>query len=324
MRDKYQAAALTAAVTGGDVLPSLSPAIPCGVDGIVDAAVSAARAGASAVHLHARYDDGRPTGSAEVFSEIAEGIRAQSNVVLNLTTGGSPTMTEDERLEGVAKVVPDIGTLNLGTMNFEGFPTKSRWPTVSHAWEREVLEASGTVVFKNTLGMMRRFAHAMNDLGVVPELEVYDLSHLSMARFLIDEGTLLTPVRIQFVLGVLGGAGSDPADLFALQQAATRILGPTEVGSMSVAAVGYPAQLRSVAIAYAWGLDARVGLEDSLRVRRRQQAAGNADLVEAAVAIADTLERPIMTPDEFRAELTRRDPDGSGTVDPHEVQAVGS
>ena len=142
----------------------------------------------------------------------------------------------------------------------------------------------------------------MNDLGVIPELEVYDMSHLNMARFLVDEGTLRAPLRIQFVLGVLGGAGSDPADLFALQQAATRILN-TDIGSMSVAAVGYPAQLRSVAIAFAWGMDARVGLEDSLRVRRAKRAESNAELVEAAVGIAETVERPIMSPDELRTDL---------------------
>ncbi|MER7129921.1 3-keto-5-aminohexanoate cleavage protein [Streptosporangium saharense] len=302
MRAPYDPIVLTAAVTGGDVLPSQSPAVPCGPEAIAEAAVAAARAGATVVHLHAREPDGRPTGSASMFEEIVAGIRERSDVVINITTGGSVDMTPDQRLEGVVAVVPDIATLNLGTMNFEGFPTPSRWPRVSHDWERRVLEQSGSVVFTNTLATMRRFATTFRELGVTPELEVYDLSHLSMARFLIDEGTLTGPVRVQFVLGVLGGAGSSPHDLFALREAAGRILGP-DLAAVSVAGVGYPAELRLAAIAAASGMDVRVGIEDNLRVRRRRQAADSAELVAAAVAIADRLERPIATPEQLRAEL---------------------
>ncbi|GII97275.1 3-keto-5-aminohexanoate cleavage protein [Sinosporangium siamense] len=302
MRAPYDPIVLTAAVTGGDVLPSQSPAIPCGPEAIIEAAVAAARAGATAVHLHAREADGRPTGSASMFKEIVAGVREQSDVVINITTGGSVDMTPDERLEGVVAVVPDIATLNLGTMNFEGFPTRSRWPQVRHDWERQVLEQSGSVVFTNTLATMRRFATTFRELGVTPELEVYDLSHLSMARFLIDEGTLTGPVRVQFILGVLGGVGGSPHDLFALREAAGRILGP-DLAAVSVAGVGYPAQLRFGAIAAASGMDVRVGVEDNLRIRRRRQAADSAELVAAAVAIADQLERPIATPQQLRAEL---------------------
>ncbi|WP_033289237.1 3-keto-5-aminohexanoate cleavage protein [Amycolatopsis jejuensis] len=302
MRAPYDPIVLTAAVTGGDVLPSQSPAVPCGPDAIVEASVAAARAGATVVHLHARESDGRPTASPRMFAEIVSGIREQSDVVVNVTTGGSVDMTADQRIEGVVASRPDIATLNLGTMNFEGFPNPARWPSVRHEWEKEVLERSGSVVFTNTLGTIRRFATAFGELGVTPELEVYDLSHLSMARFLLDEGTLTGPVRIQFVLGVLGGAGGSPQDLFALREAAGRILG-TDLAAVSVAGVGYPGQLRLGAIAAAAGMDVRVGIEDNLRIRRRRQAVDSAELVAAAVAIADQLERPIATPAQLRAEL---------------------
>lgn len=302
MREKYESISITAAVTGGDVLPSQSPAVPCGPEAIAAAAIDAARAGATSVHLHARELDGRPTGSPEMFEQIVTEIRSKSDVVINVTTGGSVDMTARQRLAGVIATKPDIATLNLGTMNFEGFPTKERWPDVQHDWERDVLANSGKVVFTNTLAMMRDFAATFRDLGVCPELEIYDLGHLNMARFLLDEGTLAGPVRIQFVLGTLGGAGGTLQDLMALEHAAHRILGK-DLASISVAGVGYPGQLRMAAVSAAAGFDIRVGIEDNLRVRRNRKAADSAELVAAAVEIADKLERTITTPDVMRTQL---------------------
>ncbi|MGH2549950.1 MAG: 3-keto-5-aminohexanoate cleavage protein, partial [Thermomicrobiales bacterium] len=153
MSDRYRPSALTAAVTGGDVLPSQSDHLPRGAEGIARAALSAAGAGASSVHLHARDDDGRPSASGTLYKEIVEAIRAQSDVVINVSTGGSPGMTLDERLEGMRSVAPDICTFNLGTMNYESFPDPARWPKVNSDWEREVLEKSGSGTFINTLAM---------------------------------------------------------------------------------------------------------------------------------------------------------------------------
>ncbi|RYF49680.1 MAG: 3-keto-5-aminohexanoate cleavage protein [Comamonadaceae bacterium] len=312
MREKYESISITAAVTGGDVLPSQSPAVPCGPEAIAKAAIDAALAGATAVHLHARELDGKPTGSPEMFEHIVTEIRRKSDVVINVTTGGSVDMTAQQRLAGVLATKPDIATLNLGTMNFEGFPTKERWPDVQHDWERDVLANSGRVVFTNTLAMMRDFAAAFRDLGVCPELEVYDLGHLNMARFLLDEGTLSGPVRIQFVLGTLGGAGGTLQDLMALEHAAHRILG-NDLASISVAGVGYPGQLRMAGVAAAAGFDIRVGIEDNLRVRRNRQAADSAELVTAAVEIADKLERTITTPAVMRTQLGPWFSDGAET-----------
>lgn len=302
MRAKYEPCVLTAAVTGGDVLPSQSPHIPCGPEAIVEEAVAAAEAGATCVHVHARELDGRPTGDPVMFTEIVSGIRDRSDVVVNISTGGTPGMPEDERLAGIRAARPDIATLNLGTMNYEGFPTASRLPAVQHDWERAVLAQSGKGVFTNTLGTMRRFAQAFREAGVTPELEAYDLGHIAMARFLLDEGTLEGPVRLQLVLGVLGGAGNALDDLFTLAQAAQRILG-SDLASISVAATGFPGEFRHVATALSWGLDCRVGLEDNLRVRRDQQAKSNADLVQVATQLADLVSRPIATPDSLRGEL---------------------
>jgi len=303
MRDRYAPIALTAAVTGGDVFASQSPHIPKGVEEIVAAAVGAAAAGASCVHVHAREPvTGEPTGSGELVAEIVAGIRAQCDVVISVTTGGAPGMSVDERFAGVVAARPEIATFNLGTMNYEGHPTRERWPHVEHEWEREALDASGEVVVFNTLGTLRRLAGICRELHITPELEVYDLGHLSMARFLLDEGTLEPPVRVQFVLGVLGGAGNSLDELFLLAQAAQRILG-ADAGAVGVAATGFPMEFRHCAVALSWGMDCRVGLEDSLRVRRERRAATNAELVEVVIGLADALARPILTPSALRASL---------------------
>jgi uncharacterized protein (DUF849 family) len=302
MRDRYDPVAITAAVTGGDVLPSQSPAIPRGSAAIVEEAVRAARAGAACVHVHGRYTDGRPTGSGEILAEIAAGIREQCDVVVNITTGGTLGMSVEERLEGVCAAHPDIATFNLGTMNYELFPNPHRLPEVQTDWEREIVGSSGEGVFLNTLSTLRRCAAIFRDLGITPELEVYDLGHLSTARFLLDEGTLEPPVRVQLVLGIFGGAGKTLEELFLLKQSAERILGP-DLGCLGVAAVGFPMEFRHAAVALSWGMDCRVGLEDNLRVRRDRRAESNAELVEVVVQLADLVGRPLMTPDQLRTSL---------------------
>jgi 3,5-dioxohexanoate:acetyl-CoA acetone transferase len=302
LRGKYEASVLTAAITGGDVLPSQSPYIPCGAEAIVAEAVAAAEAGATCVHVHARDDAGRPSADPDLFEAIVSGIRERSDVVVNISTGGAPGMSVEERLAGVRRVRPEIATFNLGTMNYEGFPNRERWPEVGSEWERDVLETSGDGTFVNTLSMLRQFASTLRELGVTPELEAYDLGHIAMARHLIDEGTLEPPVRLQLVLGVLGGAGNAPRDLHLLADAAERILGD-ELAGLAVAGLGFPMQFRLAAIAFASGMDCRVGLEDSIRLRRDAQATSNADLVRVAAELAERVSRPIAAPNALRGEL---------------------
>jgi uncharacterized protein (DUF849 family) len=257
--DRYRSSVLTAAITGGDVLPSQSPYIPCGVEKIVEEAVAAAQAGATCVHLHARDTEGRPSADPAAFAEIAAGVRERTDAVINITTGGSPGMTIDQRLAGIEAARPEVATFNLGTMNYEGFPVPARWPSVNSDWEHEILNKSGTGVFVNTLDSLRAVAAALREFNIVPELEAYDLGHLAMARFLIEEGTLQGPVRVQLVLGVLGGAGSDIEDLFVLRERARQILGD-DLADVGVAGLGFPTQFRHAAVAFAAGMDCRVGL----------------------------------------------------------------
>lgn len=314
MQNRYRPSALTTAVTGGDVLPSQSPYIPRGAKNIAEEALAAARLGSSSVHLHARDDDGRPSADPRLFVDIVERIRSESEVVINVTTGGAPGMTLEQRLAGMQATRPDIATFNLGTMNYEGFPTPARWPRVESGWERDLIESSsGNGTFINTLSMLREAAAAAKEVNATPELEAYDLGHLHMARFLIDEGTLIAPVRIQLVLGVLGGAGNDLEDLFALRDRALQILGP-DLADLGVAGLGYPMQFRHAAVALGLGMDCRVGMEDSLRVRRDRAAEGNGDLVNVALGLADFLGRPIATPAELRSRLTKWDDSAKGEL----------
>jgi uncharacterized protein (DUF849 family) len=150
--------------------------------------------------------------------------------------------------------------------------------------------------------MLRHVAGILNDLGVIPELEAYDLGHLSMARFRIDEGTLRPPVRVQLVLGVLGGASADLEELFVLLDRARSILGD-DLAALSVAGLGFPAQFRHAAVALALGIDCRVGIEDNLRVRRDRRAESNSELVGVAVRLADAVGRPLANSQDLRARL---------------------
>lgn len=312
-RGRYDPVVMTAAITGGDVLPSQSPNIPRGVEGIVHEALAAAEAGATCVHLHARDADGRPSGSGEMFAEMADKIREKSDVLLNFSTGGAPGMSLEERLEGLKTGRPDMATLNLGTMNYEIFPDSARWPDVESSWEREVLERSGAGVFVNTLNMIREIARTCRELGIVPECEAYDLGHLHMAKFLLEEGTLTRPVRVQLVLGVLGGAANTIEDLFVMKEAAERLLGGA-LGGLGIAATGYPMQFRLASIALSWGLDCRVGFEDSLRIRRDRRATSNVEFVEVARELASLVGRPIVRPRDLRETIQRWRNNNEGKV----------
>jgi uncharacterized protein (DUF849 family) len=301
-RGRYDSVALTAAVTGGDVLPSQSSGIPATPQAIAADAVKAAAAGATCVHLHARDHEGKPTGNGAIFKEIVESIRAERDIVINITTGGSLDMSAAERLAGMTEARPEIATLNVASMTIESFPDISRHPQVERGWEREVLAASGNNLFKNTLSMVRDFAAAMQENSVTPEVEAYDMGHIALTRFLLDEGTLEPPIRLQLVLGVMGGADSSLETLLAMKAAVERIVGLDDV-VLGVASMGFPTQFRGAAAALSLGLDFRVGMEDNLRIERDQMARGNADPVEKARALAATLSRKIQTPAEMRASL---------------------
>src|SRR5215204_2120930 len=142
---------ITCAVTGSIHTPSMSPHLPITASEIADAAIGAAEAGAAIVHLHARNPkDGRPDQSPEAFAPFLRVIKQRSNCVINITTGGAPTMTIEERVKPAATFKPEVASLNMGTMNFGLFPMLARYKDFKHAWEREYLEGSRERFFRNT------------------------------------------------------------------------------------------------------------------------------------------------------------------------------
>ena len=170
---------ITCAITGSIHTPSMSPHLPVTPKEIADAAVGAAEAGAAIVHLHARNSkDGSPTQDPAVFKQFLPQIKAASDVVINLTTGGAPTMTVDERLRPAAELKPEVASLNMGSMNFGLYPMLKRFKEFRFDWEREYLASSDSRIFRNTFKDIEYILTSCADNGTRFEIECYDIGHL--------------------------------------------------------------------------------------------------------------------------------------------------
>jgi len=266
---------VTAAVVGAEVTRAQSPHVPYTPAEIAQAAVDAWRAGAAVVHLHARWPDGRPSQDPGHFREIVDRIRlAPSDVVIQCSTGGAVGMGVDERLGSLVDGA-EMGTLNLGTMNF------------------------GDEIFANARPDIVRIAARLREKGLVPECEVYDAGMLDTLAWLLAKGHLAAPYHVQFVLGVPGGMGASERNLRFLRE------GLPEPAVWTGAGVGR-AQLEIAALALRMGGHVRVGLEDNLYLAKGVLARGSAELVERAVAMAREVGREPATPEEARALLGLR------------------
>jgi len=282
----------------------MSPALPVTPEEIAAAALGAAAAGAAIVHLHVRNpEDGRPVQDPALFKEVLAVIKAESDVVINLTTGGSPHMTVDERIAPAVELAPELASLNMGSMNFGLFPMLDRYPTFQHEWERQHL-ANKDVVFKNTFADIERILKLCGDQGTRFEFECYDTAHLYNLAHMLDRGLVQAPLFIQTVFGLLGGTGADFEDLAHMHRTAQRLFG--DEWEWSVLGAG-SAQIRLGTIALSLGGNARVGLEDSLWDGPGTLAESNAAQVERITAIARLLHRDIATPEETRRRLDLRD-----------------
>ena len=292
---------ITCALTGGMTVPAQSKHIPVTVDEIVEEGVAAAEAGASVLHVHVREEEtGRPVADLDLFERVLTGLRQHTDAVLQPTTGGGRGMTVEER-GSVLRFRPEMATLNAGSINFGLYPVAARDLPFAD-WERDYLEGTRDYIFKNTFADITYLAGLMKDAGTKPEIEVYDVGQLFNLRQLVKDGVLEPPFNLQFVLGVLGGTMAEPDQLMHLLRTAERVFG-ADAFTWSAAGVGYPGEFHMAALSLMLGGNVRVGLEDNLRVRRREQAATNADLVAKAVALAEMFDRTPATPDEARAEL---------------------
>lgn len=286
---------ITCAITGAGDTVSRSDRVPVTPARIADAAIEATRAGAAAVHVHVRDPEtGKGARDPKLFREVVDRIRSSGvDVVINLTAGmggdlvlgqdesplppnpsGTDMAGASERLAHVEELLPEICTLDCGTMNFA---------------------AGGDYIMVNGAGIVRAMARRIQALGVRPELEVFDTGHLVMVKDLVREGLLDDPVLIQLCMGIPYGAPDDPTTLMTMvgQLPPGAIFSAFSIGRM---------QLPYVTMAVLAGGNVRVGLEDNIYLSRGELAT-NGQLVERAVAILESMNVRIMGPDEMRTKL---------------------
>jgi uncharacterized protein (DUF849 family) len=292
---------ITCAVTGSIHTPSMSPHLPVTPEEIADAAVGAAEAGAAIVHLHARDPQtGAPLQSPEAFTPILHSIRQRSGVVINITTGGAPTMTIEERLAPVAHFQPEVASLNMGSMNFGLFPMLDRFTEFKHDWERPYLEGSRARIFRNTFADIETILRTCADSGTRFEIECYDIGHLYTCAHFVDRGLIQAPFFIQSVFGILGGIGTHPEDVIHMKRTADRLFG--DAYHWSVLGAGRH-QMTIGLQSLLMGGNLRAGLEDSIWAGPGKLARTNAEQVEKAVRLVRELGLEVATPDDARAML---------------------
>lgn len=292
---------ITCAITGSIHTPSMSPHLPVSAEEIAAAAIEAAEAGAAIVHLHARNpQDGRPDQSVEAFEPFLRVIKQSCDAVVNLTTGGSPYMSVEERVRPAQHWRPEVASLNMGSMNFGLFPLLNRFTDFAHDWERPMLENSRDLVFRNSFKDIEFALRTLNETGARYEFECYDTSHLYNLRYFLDEGLVRAPLFIQTVFGLLGGIGPHPDDVMHMKRTADRLFGQDYVWSVLGAG---RSQMPIAAMGAAMGGNVRVGLEDSLWIGPGQLARSNADQVRQVRQIIEGLGLEVATPDEARAIL---------------------
>lgn len=300
-RKRQHKVIVTCAVTGAIHTPSMSPHLPVTPEEIANAALGAAEAGAAIVHLHARNPkDGRPDQTPEAFELLLRIIKQSSNVVVNLTTGGAPYMEVKKRIGPAAVWKPEIASLNMGSMNFGLFGMLNRYRTFQFAWERSMLEESDDLVFRNSYRDIRYALDALNPGDTRYEFECYDTAHLHNLHHFYREGLVRAPLFVQTCHGLLGGIGSHPEEVLHMKRTADRLFGAEF--EWSVLAAGRD-QMRVAAQVVSMGGHVRVGLEDSLWIKRGQLARSNAEQVRCVRTIIERLGYEIATPDEAREIL---------------------
>ncbi|BEP69174.1 3-keto-5-aminohexanoate cleavage protein [Variovorax sp. V35] len=288
----------------------MSPHLPVTADEIAQASIEAARAGAAILHLHARDPkDGRPSQDPDLFRPFLSKIKAATDAVINITTGGSPHMSVEERMRPATTFKPELASLNMGSMNFGLFPMLERFKSFEHEWEREHLENSRNLIFKNTFADIENILKLGNANGTRFEFECYDVSHLNNLRHFLDRGLVQAPVFVQTVFGILGGIGADPEDLMHMRRTAARLFG--DRFEWSILGTGRN-QLPLATIGAAMGAHVRVGLEDSLWIGPGRLAASSAEQVLRIRAVLEALNIDIATPAEAREILGLK---GAANVD---------
>jgi len=292
---------ITCAVTGAIHTPSMSEYLPVSPNEIADAAILAADAGASILHLHARDpSNGKPTQDPAVFEEILPKIKKETDAVINITTGGSPHMTVEERMMPASVFKPELASLNMGSMNFGLYPMLDRFSEFEHTWERDNLEKSRDLVFKNTFQDIETILKIGKSNETRFEFECYDISHLYNLKHFVDRNLISPPFFIQSVFGLLGGIGAHPEDLMHMKRTADRLFGSDYQWSILGAGKN---QMTLASMGAAQGANVRVGLEDSLWIEPGKLAQSSKDQVTKVRNILEGFSLDIATPNQVRDML---------------------
>jgi uncharacterized protein (DUF849 family) len=303
-------AIITCAPTGAIHTPSMSKALPVTADEIARAAIAAAEAGAAILHLHARDpEDGRPSQDPALFRPILRQISAATGAIINITTGGSPHMSVEERLRPASELKPELASLNMGSMNFGLYPMLGRFKSFDHDWERQHLENTRDLIFKNTFSDIETILGLTQRNGTRFEFECYDIGHLHTLDHFYRRGLAEPPLFIQSVFGILGGIGAHVEDLMHMRRTADRLFGGDYQWSILGAGRN---QIQLATIGAAIGANVRVGIEDSLWIAPGRLATSSAEQVQRIRTILEALNIEIATPDEARALLKLK---GAASVD---------
>jgi uncharacterized protein (DUF849 family) len=292
---------ITCAVTGAIHTPSMSPHLPVTPDEIIADSLAAAEAGAAILHLHARNPEtGRPDQTPEAFARFLPRIKQQTNAVVNITSGGSPFMKVEERVKPAEVFKPEVASLNMGSINFGLFHLLDRYKDFKHPWEKEFLESTRDLVFRNSFKDIEYILRTCSGNNTRFEFECYDIAHLYNLKHFLDRGLVKPPLFVQSVFGILGGIGTHPEDVMQMKRTADRLFG--DQYRWSVLGAG-SAQMRIAAMSAAMGGNVRVGLEDSLWAGPGRLATSNAEQVRIARSIIEGLGLAIASPDEAREIL---------------------
>jgi 3-keto-5-aminohexanoate cleavage enzyme len=262
---------ITAALTGAEVTRENQPNLPLTPLEIADEAYACYKAGASIVHIHARDAEGKPTQDKEVYRAIKGAIALKCNIIFQPSTGGAVWHGPDERLQPV-ELKPEMATLSCGTCNF------------------------GDDVFMNSEAFIEKFASKMLEMGVKPEIEVFERGMIENAKKLVKKGLVKEPLHVDFVLGVPGACPGTPEDLMYMVNQIPKNW------TWTVAGIGR-SELPLAVMAIILGGHVRVGFEDNVYYEKGVLANSNAQLVERIVRIAKEMGREIATPDEARKIL---------------------
>jgi uncharacterized protein (DUF849 family) len=301
---------ISCALTGAIHTPTMSPYLPFTPEEIARQAIEAAAAGASILHLHARDPKtGEPSGDPALYLQIVDAVRAGTDAIINITTGGGWRMDLDQRLAPALSVKPELASFNMGSMNFSMHRLARRHSEWKYAWEEPYLQASEANIFRNTFVDMKRVVKELEGHGTRFEFECYDVGHLYNLAYLLEEKVVQPPLFLQTVFGILGGMGTDAELLGYVRATADRLFG-RENYEWSVIGAGRH-QMRIGTMAALMGGNVRVGLEDSLYVGKGELAKSSAEQVKKIYGILESLSFEIASPEEARARLCLR---GLGSV----------